>query len=93
MTIPTDGRFRLKFGPFAGLTIAEAYKVKTPKARELGYRHGDGRAYVYWLASEQNPNDYTRDRAAAYFVGINTDAWIHTHERLAAKARKAAPAS
>lgn len=75
------GNITLKSGAFAGLKLKQVYALSTPEALKRGYTHGDGRAYVFWLASPDNPNTFLRRAASHYFVELGTDAWLYSAER------------
>jgi hypothetical protein len=66
---PADaaGSLSLNSGPFKGQTIEDVYGLDAEAAKgEFGYTHGDGAAYITYLTTEDNPNSYTRDAAAAF---------------------------
>lgn len=75
------GNITLKSGAFAGLKLKQVYGLTTPEALKRGYTHGDGRAYVYWLTTSDNPSAFLREAASHYFVELGTDAWLYCAER------------
>ena len=65
-SVESDGSMALRGGKFDGLTIAEVYKLSKDDAEEYGY-NAPGRAYIKWIAENDDPrNSYKQARAAAF---------------------------
>lgn len=64
----------LKSGKFKGVTLGEVYDMSADEAAEYNHRDGErGRTYITWLATDKNPNDFTRKFAAALLAGVKAD--------------------
>lgn len=56
----------LNSGKFKGVTIGEVLEMDEDEAAEHNHREGEaGRTYVEWLATDANPNTFTRNAAVA----------------------------
>jgi hypothetical protein len=55
----------MRSGPFQGETMGAIFGFDQEQAESFKYTKGTGRDYIAFLATERNPNEYTRRRAAA----------------------------
>jgi hypothetical protein len=65
------GTLTMNSGPFKGETIEDIYGLDEDTAKDnFGYTRGAGSAYVEYLSTDENPNEYTRAAAGAFLEQV-----------------------
>lgn len=77
-TLKSASELELTWGAFEGVTLGDLVGISAEDAdADFGYGDGerDGSDYLVWLASENNPNEFVRERAilVAEDAGLELD--------------------